>query len=36
MDPQETGWEGANWTHLAQKPDKGRGAVNTVMKHRVP
>jgi hypothetical protein len=36
MDLRETGWEGADWTHLAQNRDQWRAVVNTVMNVRVP
>jgi hypothetical protein len=31
MDPQETGWEGVDWVHVAQDRDRCRDLVNNVM-----
>jgi hypothetical protein len=36
VDIWETGWEGVDWTHLAQDRDKWQAVVNTVMNLRVP
>jgi hypothetical protein len=36
MDLREVGWGGADWIHLAQKGDRWRAVVNTVMNLRVP
>jgi hypothetical protein len=33
---QEVGWEGMDWTDLAQDRDMGRDLVNVVMKLQVP
>jgi hypothetical protein len=31
MELRERGWEGVDWTHLAQERDQWRALVNTVM-----
>jgi len=31
MDLSEIGWEGMDWSHLAQDRDQGRPLVNTVL-----
>jgi hypothetical protein len=36
MDLRETGWDGIDWTDLAQDRDQRRALVNTVMNLRVP
>jgi hypothetical protein len=36
MDLSVTGWEGADWIHLAQDGDKRWAVVNTVMNLGVP
>jgi hypothetical protein len=36
MDLGETGWDGMDWTDLAQDGGKRRALVNTVMNFRVP
>jgi hypothetical protein len=36
MDLREVGWEGINWTDLAQDRDRWRALVYTVMNLRVP
>jgi hypothetical protein len=36
MDIREIGWDGIDWTELAQDRDQWRVLVNTVMNHRVP
>jgi hypothetical protein len=36
MDLSEIGWEGVDWTHLAQDRDQWRAVVNTVMNLGVP
>jgi hypothetical protein len=35
-DLRETGWDGMDWTELAQDKDQWRALVNTVMNLRVP
>jgi hypothetical protein len=36
MDFREIGWEGVDWSHLAQDRDQWQALVNTVMNLRVP
>jgi transcription termination factor 2 len=36
MDLREIGWDGVDWSQLAQDRDKWRALVNTVMNLRVP
>jgi hypothetical protein len=36
MDLRETGWNGIDWTDLAQDRDQWRALVNAVMNLRVP
>jgi hypothetical protein len=36
MDLGEMGWDGMDWTDLAQDRDRWRTLVNTVMNVRVP
>jgi hypothetical protein len=36
MDLGEIGWDGMNWTDLAQDRDRWRALMNTVMNLRVP
>jgi hypothetical protein len=36
MDLREIGWDGMDWTDLAQDRDQWRALVNTVMNLRVP
>jgi hypothetical protein len=36
MDLREVGWDGMDWTDLAQYRDQWRALVNTVMNLRVP
>jgi hypothetical protein len=36
MDLGEIGWDGRDWTELAQDRDQWRALVNTVMNLRVP
>jgi hypothetical protein len=36
MDLRETGWDGVDWTDVAQDRDQWRAPVNTVMNLRVP
>jgi hypothetical protein len=36
MDLREIGWDGMDWTDLAQNRDQYRSLVNTVMNLRVP
>jgi hypothetical protein len=36
MDLGEIGWDGRDWTELAQDRDQWRAVVNTVMNLRVP
>jgi hypothetical protein len=36
MDLWETGWEGADWTHLAEDRDQWRAVVNSVLNLWVP
>jgi hypothetical protein len=36
MDLKEIGWVGMDWVHLAQKRDRWRALVNTIMNLRVP
>jgi hypothetical protein len=36
MDLTEIGWDGMDWTDLAQDRDQWRALVNRVMKLRVP
>jgi hypothetical protein len=36
MDLRETGWDGMDWTDLAQVGDPWQVLVNTVMNLRVP
>jgi hypothetical protein len=36
MDIREIGWEGVDWTNLAQYRDQWRVLVNTIMNLRVP
>jgi hypothetical protein len=36
VDLRETGWDGMDWTDLAQNRDQWRALVNTVMNFRVP
>jgi hypothetical protein len=36
MDLRETGWDGMDWTDLAQNRDKWRAIVNMVMNPQVP
>jgi len=35
MNLREIGWDGVDWTHLAQDTDQWWGLVNTVMNFRV-
>jgi hypothetical protein len=36
MDLREIGWDGVDWTDVAQDTDQWRALVNTVMNLRVP
>jgi hypothetical protein len=36
MYHKEIGWEGMDWSHVAQDKDQGRALVNTVMDLQVP
>jgi hypothetical protein len=36
MDLGEIGWDGSDWTELAQDRDQWRALVNTVMNLQVP
>jgi hypothetical protein len=36
MNLREIGWDGMDWTDLAQDRDQRRALVNTVMNLRVP
>jgi hypothetical protein len=36
IDLREIGWDGIDWTELAQDNDQWRALVNTVMDLRVP
>jgi hypothetical protein len=36
MDFRKIGWDGTDWTDLAQVMEQWRSLVNTVMKLRVP
>jgi hypothetical protein len=36
MDLREIGWEGVEWTHLAQDRDQWRDLVNTVVNLQLP
>jgi hypothetical protein len=36
VDLRETGWDGMDWTDVAQDRDQWRALVNTVMNLRVP
>jgi hypothetical protein len=36
MDLRETGWNGVDWTAVAQDRDQWRTLVNTIMNLRVP
>jgi hypothetical protein len=36
MDLRETGWDGMDWTDVAQDGDQWRALVNTVLNFRVP
>jgi hypothetical protein len=36
MDLREIGWDGMDWSDLAQDSDQWRALVNTVMNLRVP
>jgi hypothetical protein len=36
MDLREVGWEGMDWTDLAEDRDRWRAAVNAVMNLRLP
>jgi hypothetical protein len=36
MDIREVGWEGMDWTDLAQDRDRWRAVVNAVMNLQVP
>jgi hypothetical protein len=36
MDLRKMGWDGTEWTDLAQDRDQLRALVNTVMNLRVP
>jgi hypothetical protein len=36
MDLRETGWNGMDWSNLAQGRDQWRALVNAVMNLRVP
>jgi hypothetical protein len=36
MNLRETGWDGMDWTDLAQDRDKMMALVNTVINLRVP
>jgi hypothetical protein len=35
IDLKEIGWEGTDWSHLAQEGDQWRALVNTAMNLRV-
>ena len=36
MDLREVGWEGMDWTDLAEDRDRWRAVVNAVMNLRLP
>jgi hypothetical protein len=36
MDFGEIGWDGADWSGLAQDKDKRRALVNSMMNFRIP
>jgi hypothetical protein len=36
MDLREVGWDGVDWTDMAQDRDQWRALVNTVLNLRVP
>jgi hypothetical protein len=36
IDYREIGWDGVNWTDMAQERDQRRALVNTVLNLRVP
>jgi CRISPR/Cas system-associated protein Cas7 (RAMP superfamily) len=36
MDLREIGWDGMDWTDLAQDRDRWKALLNTVMNLRVP
>jgi hypothetical protein len=36
MDLREVGWEGVDWTFVAQDRDQWQAVVNAIMSHQVP